>query len=69
MPIPTTTATVTVNVSPAVPCWRLVHDGAKVINLLESSGITRTAATLFCGTAEECAAEIARLNLTPLPAK
>ena len=54
--------------SPKVQCTRLVHDGKKVIELFESAGVTQTAQTLFCGTAEECAAEIARLSLAPLPA-
>jgi len=56
------------NTSPASDCWRLVHDGTKVIALFRSTGITSTVNTLYCGTEDECEAEIARLNLTPLPA-
>ena len=67
--LPTTTQSLTINVSPAVQCTRLVHDGHKVINLFDSAGVTRTVNTLFCGTADECAAEIARLNLAPLPSR
>jgi len=61
--------TVIMNVSPHTQCWRLIHDGKKVIALLESAGVTQTINTLFCATTEaECQAEIARLKLTPLPA-
>ena len=60
-------STLKVSTSPAVQCTRLVHDGKKVLALFDSAGITQTASTLFCGTAAECAAEIARLNLAPLP--
>ena len=66
--ITTTSKKLTVNVSPAVQCTRLVHDGKKVLSLFESAGSTHTTNTLFCGTAAECAAEIARLNLAPRPA-
>lgn len=53
--------------SPGETCWRLVHDGVKVIDLFESEGLTWTAHTLFCATTRaECEAEIARLGLTPL---
>ena len=67
--ITTTSKKLTVNVSPAVQCTRLVHDGKKVLSLFESAGSTHTTNTLFCGTAAECAAEIARLNLAPLPSR
>ena len=53
--ITTTSKKLTVNVSPAVSCFRLVHDGKKVLSLFESAGSTHTINTLFCGTAEECA--------------
>jgi hypothetical protein len=59
---------VTVNVSPHVQCWRLIHDGKKVIALFESTGITQTINVLYCATTEqEAQAEITRLKLTPLP--
>jgi len=45
------------------PCWRLVHDGVRVIALFESSGITETVYTLFVGTREECMKEVERLKL------
>ena len=58
--------TVVVNESPHVQCWRLVHDGKKVISLFETMGITRTRNTLFCAETEaEVQAEIARLKLIP----
>lgn len=49
------------------PSWRLVHDGQSVHALFESTGITGTRHTLFCGTRAACEAEILRLKLTPLP--
>ncbi len=58
-----------INSSPNTQCWRLVHDGKKVMALFESSGVTRTQNTLFCGTEAEVQAEIARLNLIPLKEK
>ncbi len=75
--IPTTTQTITfkgesvvVNESPGTKCWRLVHDGKKVISLFETMGITRTRNTLFCAETEaEVQAEISRLKLIPLPEK
>ena len=51
------------NVSPREKCYRLVHDGRTVIALFESVGETSTRNELFCGTREECDAEIARLGL------
>jgi len=45
------------------PCWRLVHDGTRVITLFESAGITETVYTLFVGPRGECMKEIERLNL------
>ena len=50
------------NLSPAEHCFRLVHDGKKVIAYFESSGVTRTSHNLFCGTAGECQAEMTRLG-------
>ena len=44
--------------------WRLVHDGARVIGLVHSSGCTRSAHQVFtAATKIECDAEIARLGL------
>lgn len=41
---------VTVNISPAFKCWRMVYDpaGKKVLSLFESGGTTKTAWPLFC---------------------
>jgi hypothetical protein len=58
-----------VNTSPRTDCWRLVHDGTKVLALFQSTGITQTINNLFCGTEAECQAKITELHLTPLPAK
>lgn len=48
--------------------WHLIHNGSRVLSLVESNSFTSTQATLFVGTREECIAEIDRLNLlyTPL---
>lgn len=51
------------NVSPRKECYRLVHDGKRVLSLFSSVGLTHTRNELFCGTQEECDAEIARLGL------
>jgi hypothetical protein len=56
---------VRVNQSPRQACCRLVHDGKNVVALFESEGVTSTKNRLFCGTKEECEAEIARLGLAP----
>jgi hypothetical protein len=59
---------VTVNVSPHIQCWRLIHDGVKVIAVFESPGVTKTLNHLFCATTKpEIDAQIASLNLIPLP--
>lgn len=63
----TTTEQITVNVITAEDCHRLIHDGTKVIALFNSTGTTKTAHHLYCGTQAECEAEITRLNLSPLP--
>lgn len=48
--------------------WRLVHNGADVLALMETSGYTTTIHTVFeAATEAECMAEIERLALTPLP--
>ena len=47
-----------------VTCWRLVHDGVKVIALFKSNGITSTTNQLFAGRRAECEAEIKWLKLT-----
>lgn len=53
-----------VNKTNNVMCWRLVHDGKKVISLSESSGITQTIHTIFlANTKQECETEIYSLNL------
>ena len=54
-----------VNQSPRQACYRLVHDGKNVLALFESEGVTSTKNRLFCGTKEECEAQIARLGLAP----
>jgi hypothetical protein len=47
-----------------VLCWRLIHDGKKVISLFESSGTTMTSHEIFIATTEaECQTEIYALNL------
>lgn len=51
------------------PTWRLVHDGTKVLALLQSTGVTSTINNMVVGTEDEVNAEIAALKLTPLPAK
>lgn len=44
--------------------WRLIHDGNKVIDLFESSGVTMTHYTIFLAATEaECQTEIYSLNL------
>lgn len=48
---------------PAVRCWRLIHNGDRIISYEEGSGALATTRTLFCSTKEECDAEIARLDL------
>lgn len=49
--------------SPAGLCWRLSHDGVRVLDLHEGTGLT-WAPALFCATTrEECEAEIERLGL------
>jgi hypothetical protein len=50
MPSPTTTETMTVNVSPSYKCWRMAYDPAskKVQALFEAAGTTKTAQSLFC---------------------
>ncbi len=56
--------TITVQESPTETCWRLIHNGAKVIALFESSGLTWTKDNLFCATTkQECLDEIARLKI------
>lgn len=59
----------TINISPAEPCWRLVHDGTNIIAdpfEVTTHATTMTKYPLFCAdTKEECAAEITRLNLAP----
>lgn len=55
---------ITINKTDSDMCWRLVHDGSKVINLFESSGITHSMNTIFlANTIEECETEIYSLNL------
>lgn len=59
---------ISANESPPELCWRLVHDGVKVLTLFESTGLTWTRNTLFCATTEkECLSEIARLRLEYKP--
>ena len=54
--------------SQAKPCWRLVHDGVKVLALFESGGITWTKHNMYCATLKtECEAIIKKLGLIPLP--
>ena len=49
--------------------WRLVHDGAKVLSLHQSTGVTSTINNMVVGTLDEVNAEITALKLTPLPAR
>lgn len=51
------------NRSPKVDCWRLVHDGSAVLALFQSAGETTTRQNLFCGTLDECNAEITAKGL------
>ena len=56
------------NQSENTNCWRLVHDGSRVIALFESTGYTTTKDNLYCATTEvECLAEIDRLGLIYTP--
>ena len=64
----TTPQTITINVSPATDCFRLVHNGSKIIKYFRATGFTRTAAQLFCGTDSACQAEMTRLGFTPVEA-
>lgn len=67
-PITVTTAKIAANKSPPEACLRLVHNGAMVLGLFESSGFTWTRNVLFCATTEkECLDEIARLKLEYAP--
>ena len=60
--------TMIANESPKEKCWRLVHDGKKVISLVECEGYTWTIFPLFCAeTEKECLDEIARLHLEYKP--
>ncbi len=64
----TTRTALPCNASPSVLCWRLVHDGTKVIALFQSAGDTWTKQDLFCATTQaDCLAEIARLGLAYTP--
>ena len=55
---------VTINKTDSEMCWRLVHDGEKVIQLFETSGTTYSKNTIFvASTIEECETEIYSLNL------
>ena len=54
----------TCNVSPSSKkCWRLVHWNGIIKSLTEGEGYIHTINHLFCGTKEECLAEISRLGL------
>ena len=68
MPLTTTSHTITLNASPADSCYRLIHDGTRILNYFQASGITRTPHTLFCGSDAECQAEMTRLHFTPVTA-
>jgi len=46
--------------------WHLVHDGVKVLALIEGPGKTWTTNSLFGGTLEECETTIEELKLEPL---
>lgn len=47
-------------------CFRLAHDGGKVIRFFESKGFTITGLELIVGTKQECINEANRLNLKQL---
>jgi hypothetical protein len=58
---------VTLQESPRENCWRLIHDGKKVIALWEGEGVTWTGNQLYCASKlEEVEAKIKDLNLEPL---
>lgn len=55
---------ITINKSSSDFCWRLIHDGRRVISLFQDSGITQSMHTIFLAdTEEECQTEIYSLNL------
>jgi len=55
---------VTINKTDSDMSWRLIHDGKKIIDLFESSGITQSMYTIFLADTEaECQTEIYSLNL------
>jgi len=62
MAIPTSTIPLAIHESPAIRCFRLIHDETRIIAYFESAGVTRTPAMLFCGTQTECQAEMTRLG-------
>ena len=43
--------------------WRLGHNGTEVLAMFETEGVTVTASEMFCGTEEECCAEIKKLGI------
>jgi hypothetical protein len=54
----------TINRTDSEMSWRLVHDGSKVIDLFESSGVTSTMNTIYLASSiEECQAQIYSLSL------
>jgi hypothetical protein len=66
--IEVTTARIAAKESPRETCFRLAHDGVKVIALFESTGYTWTRGNLFCATTEkECLDKIAQLKLEYKP--
>lgn len=48
--------------------WRLIHNGAAVLMVIETGGYTTSPHTVFeAATEAECLSEINRLSLMPLP--
>ena len=56
-----------VNIIEAGLCWRLAHDGEKVLALFESDGETSSIHTLFTGTKQDCLDEVESLGLIMPP--
>jgi len=55
---------ITFNKTDNAMSWRLVHDGNRVIDLFESSGVTSTMHTIYLASSiEECQAQIYSLSL------
>jgi hypothetical protein len=59
---------ITFNRTDSEKCWRLIHDGTRVIILEEQEGVLNTQYEIFLAkTLEECQTEIYFLNLEYTP--